>query len=916
MTRFEIQDIIRQNQDGVTFRALDKSNDQIVSLRRFFPFGRYDENEEGSEGLDPNEGKAFSTACELLSHIQHPALRKTIYGDIDPIDGMPFLVTEWIEGESLSHVLGSNTMPVDMTIALVQQVFDVCKLLSETLQSEAIWIDTNPQSIIVCNPNENPTFSFRICPFKWLGTSREHLKDMSSIVDLIEALMGWKSKLVSDQAGKGLGGYIKLLRQYPEMEISKASQTLPNHSIEVVEVTTETTTKTPTTLFPPITNTNASFFNKKSIVSMCISALVTGALIFFFYQQRTKETNQNITVESEVYDPTSDPALVSIPEIVTPDREPPTKTPDTGKNNNEKTETTDKTNLAPIDRTDTTPTDKDPKETEETTETDKKVPEESSPDTSSSKTESILNLPTKENPTQKTETTPQNIRSWSPDEISTTAWYDAADASTIIATSGTVSQWRDKSGNDLHLTQSLSARQPSTAGKINNINALDFTGNMMTMSKNPFGASVSNGFVITVYKVDSIQNGTLFSLTGSENHSSRWNAQAPYADKYMYFDCGGVILGSTRLSTSNYGVKPGNTVLASFYSSTTDNLQQVHKNGSLLNGDSSGHAVATVGNISVGGVTNSFQDATIGEFIIINGTVDEATRQKLEGYLAHKWGTTANLPVNHPYKSLAPTPSFLTSNDVEIIKTLDVGDPVTLKGIVKSAKFSSTGKSIYLSFSDPDVESDIRVVIHGNEYDGTAFTEEEFAKLIGKNLVFSGTVYTESFNDRPPFVKITEKAQIKLATKTNDKPNTPEKAKAKLIFTPDDTEAMAKLELKEPATVKGVVKSVKIPKPGGGLYISFSDPINHKQIQVVTYPSPFEDGPHDDISFKKIEAEFQHLVGKTVTFNGSVSRQKDNSFQFVYISKREHIVVEEKTDKSTSNAQNLKRKARRSRIDK
>ncbi|MFN7341868.1 MAG: hypothetical protein ACK5TA_00885, partial [bacterium] len=80
---------------------------------------------------------------------------------------------------------------------------------------------------------------------------------MSSIVDLIEALMGWKSKLVSDQAGKGLGGYIKLLRQYPEMEISKASQTLPNHSIEVVEVTTETTTKTPTTLFPPIPNTNA-----------------------------------------------------------------------------------------------------------------------------------------------------------------------------------------------------------------------------------------------------------------------------------------------------------------------------------------------------------------------------------------------------------------------------------------------------------------------------------------------------------------------------------------------------------------------------------------------------------------------------------------------------------------------------------
>ena len=28
--------------------------------------------------------------------------------------------------------------------------------------------------------------------------------------------------------------------------------------------------------------------------------------------------------------------------------------------------------------------------------------------------------------------------------------------------------------------------------------------------------------------------------------------------------------------------------------------------------------------------------------------------EKAEGYLAHKWGLTANLPVSHPYKSSAP----------------------------------------------------------------------------------------------------------------------------------------------------------------------------------------------------------------------------------------------------------------------
>ena len=323
MTRFEIQDIIRQNQDGVTFRALDKSNDQIVSLRRFFPFGQCDENEEGGEGLDPTGGKAFSNACERLSHIQYPALRRTIFGEIDPIDGMPYLVTEWIEGESLSDVLGSNAMPADITIALVKQAFDVCKLLSETLQTEAIWIDTNPKSIIVCNPYDNPAFSFRICPFKLLGASKSQLKDMMSIVILVEALMGWESKLVSYQAGNGLGGYIRLLRQYPEMAINKAAQALPNRSIEITEVASESNTKTPAALLPPIAIAYASFFNKTSITIMSISALITSAIIFLFHRQGTIIIDQNSHVDSDTSEQQTDnPNLLSKPEMVTTEPDP------------------------------------------------------------------------------------------------------------------------------------------------------------------------------------------------------------------------------------------------------------------------------------------------------------------------------------------------------------------------------------------------------------------------------------------------------------------------------------------------------------------------------------------------------------------------------------------------------------------
>jgi hypothetical protein len=46
-------------------------------------------------------------------------------------------------------------------------------------------------------------------------------------------------------------------------------------------------------------------------------------------------------------------------------------------------------------------------------------------------------------------------------------------------------------------------------------------------------------------------------------------------------------------------------------------------------------------------------DGFIGEVVIVSG-VDDTTRQKLEGYLAHKWGLTDSLPAGHPYKATPP----------------------------------------------------------------------------------------------------------------------------------------------------------------------------------------------------------------------------------------------------------------------
>jgi hypothetical protein len=44
----------------------------------------------------------------------------------------------------------------------------------------------------------------------------------------------------------------------------------------------------------------------------------------------------------------------------------------------------------------------------------------------------------------------------------------------------------------------------------------------------------------------------------------------------------------------------------------------------------------------------------IGEIVVMD-SVSSTDREKMEGYLAHKWGLTSNLPSDHPYKTLWPT---------------------------------------------------------------------------------------------------------------------------------------------------------------------------------------------------------------------------------------------------------------------
>lgn len=207
--RFTIEDLVAQNEWGVVYRAVDTKTTRPVGVRRFFPFGH-----DGG-GLDSEEQIAYAIAVERLTGIRHPAMRSIIWGGCDPVDQIPCIVTEWIEGYSLRSYTEQTPLKHSDAIEILIQALEVCEVLSELFAEEAVWIDTDLESIIVGKEGSGRGATFWISPLKWLG-SDQHKRGLGAIIHLAEEIMHWQGVAIPDAAGGGLGAWLKWLRQKPE----------------------------------------------------------------------------------------------------------------------------------------------------------------------------------------------------------------------------------------------------------------------------------------------------------------------------------------------------------------------------------------------------------------------------------------------------------------------------------------------------------------------------------------------------------------------------------------------------------------------------------------------------------------------------------------------------------------------------
>jgi N-acetylneuraminic acid mutarotase len=250
------------------------------------------------------------------------------------------------------------------------------------------------------------------------------------------------------------------------------------------------------------------------------------------------------------------------------------------------------------------------------------------------------------------------IASWIPSlSDNLEIWLDATDESTIVQSSNLVSIWEDKSnlGNDA--SQNTTTYQPTySLDGMSGLPGLKFDSDKLQFSNN----NLLNKMCFAVINPISFHppaSGIILA-SSSFNVQLRVNAVSSdnsslgkifYASEFPLYNT--IPEGLSVVNSDNLISVNENSIIGFIFDETFGFSTNGIYLDSQVSRNSSG--ASTYNQIGMKQIATEPFDGCIGEIIIIN-SVENTVRQKVEGYLAHKWGLTANLPVDHPYKTSTP----------------------------------------------------------------------------------------------------------------------------------------------------------------------------------------------------------------------------------------------------------------------
>jgi hypothetical protein len=253
---------------------------------------------------------------------------------------------------------------------------------------------------------------------------------------------------------------------------------------------------------------------------------------------------------------------------------------------------------------------------------------------------------------------------WTPANTTVEAWWDANEENTITYNTSNldVTQWDDKSGNNHSLTiNTATDNEPKF-----NINKVTFDGTKQFLAcYDQFLYNLGQASIFIVQKenitsASSVVLGEAQSTAASNDYLFKSRNDALGVE--IIDDTTTTRLDVTSLDTTTFddsinliSITDSGTEINSYTNGNTDLSSVSYTRGTSNPSTFFLGAVATI--IVLGSPRATVSQAWGGdiyEVVIVDSVLSMADRQKIEGYLAWKWGIQDNLPVGHLYKNIAP----------------------------------------------------------------------------------------------------------------------------------------------------------------------------------------------------------------------------------------------------------------------
>jgi hypothetical protein len=272
----------------------------------------------------------------------------------------------------------------------------------------------------------------------------------------------------------------------------------------------------------------------------------------------------------------------------------------------------------------------------------------------------------------------QGTLSWTPTGMTAiSAWYDVTDSATLTSSNNLVSQWENKKATR-HLTQSIASRQPTILSNqftgLDNISrdGLSFDGSNLTGINGVFdalGTNLTEASLFMVVKYPQFPFGPNNAILWGQAISNGAN----YANGYAHFPVGQTDQTVVRFSTAGNQwsnnianrvftgwLTQNDVYILEFTFSDTDNKYKMRINSAIKSNVNLGAGWVSGNNFKSGDTTIGAWNTgsanptkvIIGEVFALNGYLNTSDREKIEGYLAYRYG--ALLPTTHTYYNTQP----------------------------------------------------------------------------------------------------------------------------------------------------------------------------------------------------------------------------------------------------------------------